>query len=687
MNDCCDLELTIHRQDQKYAVDFRFSEPNSQVDVGAGARTEMFANFNLAELQKYLGRGDMKGYGAELTRQFFADSTLKSEFAGFRKVIDDRKDRLRVRLNIKPSALELYQLRWETLNDPGSGVSLATDQIIYFSRYLVSTSIRRIQARPKEKLKALVMVASPDPEELKKYDPPLAKVDKDAEVKAIKGSLGDATIKELEKATLDRLTEAMTSDEYDLLYVVAHGVFGKDNEGQLLLEDEQTGKDVRASATEFVSRMSGLEHPPRLIVLASCQSGGKGTGDILSALGPRLAEAGIPAVLAMQDDLTINTNARFMPLFFTQLQKHGQIDRALNVARGQVESADDFWVPVLFMRLKDGRLWEVPAEQLASQGVEGIKASAALFKLSPETYTRTIKSFENPSQQIGRLADYKDLHDLLHKLQFDIYNTAKYPVERFARDVSDTDELREYEIKLGKLVSDLNRTVTSPSVNPVEKDWVSEIETAHTSFEKALDEGNDALLQECFGTLKRIIKKRPSRINSILTEAARALQLNALAEALQSVSKEAQESGLEASQVSLIQEGADAILALSNKLTSLVQDHDYWQDVTIDLDSIEESDLADLKSMWGTLKIKVERLFANREEDWAIQLRVFSEALDEAIKSDNPAKMKSAFRKYRSGAGDRFFKVDTDLKNHCGEIRNISGPLKKAIDLMEKSSK
>jgi hypothetical protein len=49
--------------------------------------------------------------------------------------------------------------------------------------------------------------------------------------------------------------------------------------------------------------------------------------------------------------------------------------------------------------------------------------------------------------------------------------------------------------------------------------------------------------------------------------------------------------------------------------------------------------------------------------------------------------MKSAFRKYRSGAGDRFFKVDTDLKTHCGEIRNISSPLKKAIDLMEKSSK
>ena len=686
MNDCCDLELTIHRQDQKYAVDFRFSDPNSQADVGAGARTEMFASFDPGKLQGYLIKGDMKGYGEELTRQFFSDNNLVTEFSGFRRAIEREEDRLRVRLNIRPSAQALYRFRWETLRDPGSGVKLATDQRIYFSRYLLSKSARRVPARPKGQLKVLVLVASP--EGLKDYDPPLAEVKKTPEVEAIRSSLGDATIEVLEKATLDGLTEALGSNEYDVLYVVAHGVFkGKDeSEGYLLLEDED-GKEKRASATEFVNRMSELEHPPRLIVLASCQSGGSGTGDILSSLGPRLAEVGIPAVLAMQDDLTMKTNARFMPRFFEELQKDGQIDRALNVARSQVQEEDDFWVPVLFMRLKDGRLWEVPAGQLASQGVEGIKASAALLKLSPEAYSRTIKSFETASQQIERMATYKDLHDLLHKLQVDIYNMAIYPAADFPKNARAGAELLQYKAKMGRLVSDLKGILASPAVDPREKDWVGYIEIAYQTLDKALTTGDATLLRNALDVLKSVIVRQPTVINGILTKAAGELQLKMLAEALSGLSKEAQEGSLDAARLGQIQEGAEAILALSNKLTALVNDHDAWQGVSDKWGNFEESQMDMLKILWPSLKVEAGRLYLDREEDWATQLSAASDALDQALAGNNPWDLTQAFITYQSGVVDRFFKVDTDLKNLCGEVRKISDPLKKALEDMERSAK
>jgi hypothetical protein len=95
-------------------------------------------------------------------------------------------------------------------------------------------------------------------------------------------------------------------------------------------------------------------------VLASCQSAGSGTGDALAALGPQLAEAGIPAVLAMQGNISMETVANFMPVFFEQLQRDGQIDRALAVARGTVRQRHDYWMPVLFMRLRSGRIWYIP---------------------------------------------------------------------------------------------------------------------------------------------------------------------------------------------------------------------------------------------------------------------------------------------------------------------------------------
>jgi hypothetical protein len=49
-----------------------------------------------------------------------------------------------------------------------------------------------------------------------------------------------------------------------------------------------------------------------------------------------------------------------MPFFFKDLQKDGQIDRAIAVARGVVRNRHDYWMPVLFMRLKNGRIWYVP---------------------------------------------------------------------------------------------------------------------------------------------------------------------------------------------------------------------------------------------------------------------------------------------------------------------------------------
>jgi hypothetical protein len=62
----------------------------------------------------------------------------------------------------------------------------------------------------------------------------------------------------------------------------------------------------------------------------------------------------------MQGNISMETVASFMPAFFTELQRDGQIDRALSVARGQVRARLDYWMPALFMRLKSGRIWYVP---------------------------------------------------------------------------------------------------------------------------------------------------------------------------------------------------------------------------------------------------------------------------------------------------------------------------------------
>jgi CHAT domain-containing protein len=97
-------------------------------------------------------------------------------------------------------------------------------------------------------------------------------------------------------ATLARVIEELRKG-HDILYLVCHGYFVH-GEPQILLEDS-SGRVHRVSGVEFVDVLRDMQRPPRLVVLASCQSasaGGEASSDdhgALAALGPRMAEAGI----------------------------------------------------------------------------------------------------------------------------------------------------------------------------------------------------------------------------------------------------------------------------------------------------------------------------------------------------------------------------------------------------------
>jgi SIR2-like domain/CHAT domain len=172
------------------------------------------------------------------------------------------------------------------------------------------------------------------------------------------------------RVTLDGLCDRLRQG-YDVLYLVCHGALitrdGKTQPEPYLCLEDDAGTASLVAGSDLVDRIRDLPSRPRLIVLASCQSSGTAgnpqsdDGGALAALGPSLAdEAGIPAVVAMQGNITMETVAKMMPVFFEQLCVDGQIDRALATARGQIRDRRDAWVPVLSMRLRHGRIWHVP---------------------------------------------------------------------------------------------------------------------------------------------------------------------------------------------------------------------------------------------------------------------------------------------------------------------------------------
>ncbi len=359
---------------QTYRAELQFTQP------GSGAPTEPDVGqvtLDLEELGSLLN--EPAEYQRVLSEALFADATIREALKTATKIADVREVALRFRLQIDSDAAELHALRWEVLCDP-DGTPLATGERVLFSRYLRSPDWRRVALRPESELRALVVIASPDNlESFHPEGPPLQPIDVAAELERTVAALGDIPVTALVSrpdarlplregvklaapggATLENLVTQLRRG-YDIVYVVCHGAFVRE-QPRLFVENE-AGTVATIAGDELVQELAQLRERqmPSLVALASCQSAGSGSRGALSALGPLLARAGVPAVLAMQERIGVETAQGFMEVFFTELRRDWQLDRAAAVARHKVRERDDAWVPVLFTRLASGRIGSAQA--------------------------------------------------------------------------------------------------------------------------------------------------------------------------------------------------------------------------------------------------------------------------------------------------------------------------------------
>jgi hypothetical protein len=375
MSDYTDLEIGLYAGEvDGYIVELHYNDPSDPASYAAERGT---MRINLEALRGALL--DPVGYGKLLTDALFADTVLRSYYEKALGFAEQSDKALRLRLHIDRGAPELNDLRWETLRDPRDGSWLLTRDRTLFSRFLYSTNWERVLLRSRGELRALVVIANPADLADGAYrigDQKLAPVDVAGELGRAATGLGDIAHESLTsdqarpgQASLKNLAQTLRQG-FDILYLVCHGaLLAKEPAGPYLWLEREDGTADVVPGSALVERIKDLSPQlrPRLVVLASCQSAGTGeeakssdTQGALAALGPQLARVGIPAVVAMQGDVTMQTVAEFIPVFFEELQRDGQVDRAIAVARGAVRDRQDSWLPVLYLRLRGGRIWYTP---------------------------------------------------------------------------------------------------------------------------------------------------------------------------------------------------------------------------------------------------------------------------------------------------------------------------------------
>ncbi len=385
---------------------------------------------DLDKLQR-LG-ADEPAYGKALTDMVLRRADIRPFYVKARGASELNNLKLHLRLHLSAPA-RFHALRWESLRDPTYETPIAMRSNVLFSRYLSSPDWRPIPPLAKHELHALIVVAAPT--DLNEYRPGgrvLGQVRVEEELARAQTALSDMPKTELigGDATLANVLEAVDQG-VDILYLICHGAL-IDDVPRLYLENPDRTADV-VDGRKLAEALSELQRRPTVVMLCSCQSAGAGAqvcsadkGE-LSALGPRLATAGVAAVVGMQGNISMTTAGIFAPAFFAELARHGLVDEAMATARQSIHDQRDWWVPVLFSRLRSGRTYYIPefasrAEQTWDELLLQIRTGNLTPVLGPELVSAIIGSRED----IARRWVQRWQMPIAHSSQEDLAQVAQY---------------------------------------------------------------------------------------------------------------------------------------------------------------------------------------------------------------------------------------------------------------------
>jgi hypothetical protein len=301
---------------------------------------------------------------------------IATAFASSLKEARTAEKGLRIRLRLT-HAPELCDIPWEFLYDRGRNKFLGLSRETPIVRFLeLPDSPRPLIVKPP--LAALVMISSPS--DYQQLD-----VEKEwnqlAEALRELAEAGYLTVDRLPVATLGQLRRQLSEGEYHIFHYVGHAGFMEDvQDGALVLTDEK-GRG-RVVGGQDLGVLLG-DHPSlRLVVLNACEGARAGKADPFAGCAQSLVQQGIPAVIAMQFEISDGAAIAFSHEFYDALAAGLPVDAALVEARKAIFAGDtqiEWGTPVLHMRTEDGRVFDVAEPSNRRQLKEmWVKASNSL---------------------------------------------------------------------------------------------------------------------------------------------------------------------------------------------------------------------------------------------------------------------------------------------------------------------
>lgn len=314
-------------------------------------------------------RAVVRGGGSSQTAlaRRFGTSLYEAVFSGevefiYRRSLEEAERRgvgLRLRLNLD-QAPELVDVPWELLYSPALHRPLVLSTKTPLARYMGLP----FPARPLTvdgPLKVLVVVAGPTD---------LVTLDSDEELDRIREATADlqrAGFVELDllgNATLGDLVRRLGRSPCHVLHFVGHGGYEEhDGVGGGVLAFEDANRLHHLVSGDDIGVLLHDHRTLRLAVLNACEGGRTSPTDPFAGVAQSLIRQGIPAVIAMQFEVTDTAATTFSHELYRALVDGRPVDEATGIARKAVFAANtdvEWATPVLYMRSASGHIFDVP---------------------------------------------------------------------------------------------------------------------------------------------------------------------------------------------------------------------------------------------------------------------------------------------------------------------------------------
>ncbi|HEY7358124.1 MAG TPA: CHAT domain-containing protein [Ktedonobacterales bacterium] len=365
-------------------------------------------------------------FGQRLFEALFTGDIRSCYDVSLREVARQDDRGLRVKLRIQTPGLAA--LPWEFLYDTRQGEYVCLSRQTPIVRYLeLPQSIQPLPVKPP--LKILGMIASPSDQAALDVQREQGRVRE-----ALKGLMADGLVELtwLGGQTWRDLQRALRGGPWHIFHFIGHGgVDPAAGEGLLALADED-GRTSLMTATQM-SHLLADHRSLRLVLLNACEGAQGNQRDLFSSTAATLARRGIPAVLAMQYEITDRAAIECTRSFYEALADSMPVDAAVSEARKAISlgiaNTLEWATPVLYMRSPDGALFEVqqsarqPEPSPAAQPAAAVQAAPA-SKIG--TLLCTYSGHDNQVWHLGwspdgaRVASVQRLDNVVHVWDTDV---------------------------------------------------------------------------------------------------------------------------------------------------------------------------------------------------------------------------------------------------------------------------